>query len=102
MNYEIVFYDEALFDLRDAVLWYNSELNGLGDNFEKEFYSSLELLAKGPKHYQIRYKDIRVFWMKRFPYGIHYCLDTNIIVISAVVYAGRNPDIWQLRINDED
>jgi len=98
MNYEIAFYDEALIDLRDAILWYNSELEGLGQDLETQFYNALPIIAKGPNHYQIRYLNCRVFWLKRFPYGIHYFVDNNLIVITALVHSGRNPDTWHERL----
>ena len=47
-----------------------------------------------------RYKNIRIAHPKTFPYAIHYYIDdaAGYIVIVAIVYAARNPDVSQGRI----
>ena len=56
--------------------------------------------AKTPTAYAIRYKNVRIAYQAVFPYAIHFYIDEqqNIIVITAIVFAGRDPDFAKSRI----
>jgi hypothetical protein len=42
-------------DIYNSSLWYNEQLDGLGDDFTKEVFASLKRIEKTPLHYQIRF-----------------------------------------------
>ena len=50
---------------------------------------------------QIKYKNVRQYIIKRFPYNIFYIIDGNNTVIIAVLYAGQNPDLIKKRRIDK-
>lgn len=52
-----------------------------------------------PKAVATRYDDIRTAVLDTFPYIIHFTIDDHkkLVVISAVLSASRDPNIWKER-----
>ena len=90
--------DEAYLDILDAHVWYNTLAKGLGDEFEQHLEKELNRLLKNPKLFQNKYKNIRVAYLEKFPYGIHYLIDENILKVVAVFHTSRNPQNWEDRL----
>jgi len=97
-KYLLLLSDEAYFDIIDAFLWYETIREGLGKDFELCLEAELNRILNNPKSFQIKYKKIRVAYVERFPFGIHYLLDTNTIKIIAVFHTGRDPENWDERL----
>lgn len=70
-KYSVVISDEALSDILDAFLWYQSVRIGLQYDFELCLEASINHIANNPLQFQERHKKIRVAYIERFPYGIH-------------------------------
>lgn len=60
----------------------------------------MEYIGKNPYHFQTKYKEIRVSYTIRFPYGIYYLINESKkqIVIIGVFHNKQNPAIAQKRI----
>jgi plasmid stabilization system protein ParE len=86
-------------DLSDASKWYEQQQKGLGKRFLREVKEAINAISKNPLIYQVRYDDIRIYFTKLFPYGIHYrhVANKNEIHVIAVFHTSRNSDIWELR-----
>jgi toxin ParE1/3/4 len=97
MVYELIISQTAETDLREAFLWYESQQVNLGFIFEKYFSKAIEKIQKKPLQTQIRYKEIRVAFLKKFPFGIHFTIIANQILIIAVFHTSLNPDKWNNR-----
>ncbi len=54
-------------------------------------------IQKNPLKIQIRYEQIRVSFLKKFPYGIHFNVTENIILIIAVFHTAVDPKKWVKR-----
>ena len=98
LKYSLIFSDEAYFDILDAYLWYESVRKGLGNDFELCLEAEIKLLICNPLQYQVQYKKIRIAFIERFPYGIHYVIDQSFIKVIAVFHTARNPQNWDDRI----
>ncbi len=97
-QYSLIISDEAYFDILDAYLWYNALRNGLGDDFEQYLEKELLRLLDHPEQFQIKYKNIRVSYLEKFPYGIHYFVEESFIKVAAVFHTSRNPQNWKNRL----
>lgn len=84
-------------DLKEVALWYNRASEGLGIIFLKEIRKEVNQIVKNPLAYEIRYATIRIAFLSKFPYGIHfeYLEKENQINILAVFHTSRNPEIWK-------
>ena len=86
-------------DLKEAALWYNRARSGLGKVFLKEVKAEVNQIVKNPLAYEVRYANIRIAFVNKFPYGIHfeYHGREKQVIILAVFHTSRNPDIWEKR-----
>ena len=97
MSHTLDISEAAEKDLRDAFLWYEKESPGLGDKFEKQIDSAIQYIQKNPLKVQVKYKDVRVDFIKKFPFGIHFTVSEKIITVIAVFHTAENPDKWNNR-----
>jgi hypothetical protein len=73
------------------------EREGLGDDFLSELERSQELIKANPYHYQVRYKEVRMLKIKRYPICLHYTIKEESIIVHAVLNTDRDPGIWKKR-----
>lgn len=81
MKYKISVKDEAELDLLEAFDWYETEKPGLGNEFLNELDKCIVHLENNPLQYQIIYKNVRRILLQRFPFGVFYLVETNIVHI---------------------
>ena len=83
----IQFVEEALLDIESIILWYEEKRMGLSFDFELCLEVGLAEISRNPKAFQKRYKEVKILFISRFPYGIHYIFkDNTIIVIRSISY----------------
>ena len=95
MPYTITIAEAVENDIRQAYLWYEEQKRSLGDTFEKQISKAIDSIQDNPLRNQIRYSNIRVFFLKKFPYGIHFNVSGKHILIVAVFHTSQNPDKWK-------
>ena len=96
--YRLLISDESRLDIFDAFLWYESCGEGLGVDFELCLEAGFEYIQHNPLLSQKRYKKLRIHFIKRFPYGIHYLFDGNDIKVFGVFHTSRDPKNWSKRL----
>lgn len=85
------FMKEALFDIEEIVLWYENIRDGLSYDFELCLEIGLAEITRNPQSFQKRYKTVKIIFIKRFPYGIHYIIKENEIIIVGAFHTSRSP-----------
>jgi toxin ParE1/3/4 len=95
----LVFIKEALFDVEEIVLWYEEHREGLSYDFELCLEVGLHEIHRNPQAFQKRYKSVKIRFIQRFPYGIHYIVEENKIIVLGVFHTSRSPKNWFKRIN---
>lgn len=85
--------DTALNDLQDAVDYYNTQQQGLGNRFFTLFEHTTQILELNP-YFQVRFDNIRSLPLRKFPYSIYFDVDqqTNTINIYGIIHQAINPD----------
>lgn len=96
--YKIQFVKEALFDIEDIVLWYEEQRIGLSYDFELCLEAGVDVILRNPDAFQKKYRNIKVRFISRFPYGIHYRFEKNEIVVIGVFHTSRSPKNWSKRL----
>jgi toxin ParE1/3/4 len=96
--YTISFTKEALYDIEYIVLWYEEQRVGLSFDFELCLEAGLAEVVRNPENFQKRYKKVQIRFISRFPYGIHYVVKENTIVIIAVFHTSLSPKNWSKRV----
>ena len=101
MGYRLRILDSAVLDIADATEHYELVRKGLSIDFElclEEGYTDILNLPLG---YQIRYRDVRIKFIRRYPYGIHYLVEERQITVIAVFHTSKSPRNWFNRLNEE-
>jgi plasmid stabilization system protein ParE len=96
MNY--CFHPEAEREMQDSINYYEGCQEGLGYEFAREVYKSIESIREYPKAWPLFEDDIRRRLIHRFPYCILYSEETNEIYILAIMHLNRAPDYWKTRL----
>ena len=98
MAYQLRLSDESRLDIIDAYSWYELQREGLGKDFELCLEAGLHELTRNPMVSQTKYKEIRIYYIRRFPYGIHYLVERNKISVFGIFHTSRNPNSWDERL----
>ncbi|MDP2896237.1 MAG: type II toxin-antitoxin system RelE/ParE family toxin [bacterium] len=93
-----VFHPEAEAEFLAAIDYYEGCEPGLGYDFSIEVHSTIENILSFPKAWPILEEDIRRCLTRRFPYGVVYSQDGDVIFILAVMHLHRDPDYWKDRL----
>ncbi len=95
MDFIVTITEPAEEDLREVFLWYESKRVGLGERFKDIFENTIYSLKSNPFKFQIRYSNIRIRFLKKFPFGIHYTIVENEIIIYGVFHTSQDPSSWK-------
>ena len=97
--YAIELDDLAKGDLREAILAYEIERQGLGERFELAVHEVLGRIAGNPYQYQAVSRRHRRAAMAVFPYAIYYYVHrpTRRVLVLSVHHAKRHPKHWRRR-----
>ncbi|MCW3807165.1 type II toxin-antitoxin system RelE/ParE family toxin [Plebeiibacterium marinum] len=84
-------------DATEATLWYNTAREGLGDEFLLALEAKINAIQRNPEQFQIVYKNIRRAFTDRFPYGIFFIVEDEVIYVLSILHTSRNPKAWMKR-----
>lgn len=92
MVYKVVVSVRTQREIEHAIDYYALHSVDAPLNFIIELAEAYEILAKNP-FFRIRYKNIRVLNLKRFPYSLYYTIadDKKIIKIISCFHNSRDP-----------
>lgn len=88
-----------MFDIEAVVLWYEQQRIGLSYDFELCLEAGIEEVLRNPEAFQKRYKQVKIKFISRFPYGIHYIFIENEITVIGVFHTSRSPKNWSKRLH---
>ena len=97
MDHSLLIRPEAQADLDEAYHWYEQQREGLGSDFLLCVEEALEKIRRTPGLYPLVYKELRRMLIRRFPYGLFYLVEEEMIVVVAVFHARRDPKQWESR-----
>ncbi len=89
---------EALLDFEDIILWYEDQREGLSYDFELCLEAGLSEISRTPLAFQKKYKNVKVVFIQRFPYGIHYIINPDKIIVIGIFHTSRSPKNWSSRL----
>ncbi|MBN1768072.1 MAG: type II toxin-antitoxin system RelE/ParE family toxin [Prolixibacteraceae bacterium] len=95
--YKLIIKTFAELDAIDAANWYNDKREGLGEEFVLALDAKINAIQRNPTHFQVVYRNIRRALTERFPYGIFFIVEDEIIYVLAIQHTSRNPKIWEKR-----
>ncbi len=97
MSLNLIVRPEAEQDIKEAYVWYEDRMHGLGTQFINAVDETMSLVSTEPEIFQKVYRTLRRALIQRFPYGIFYTIGPGSIVILAVMHTARQPSKWKQR-----
>ncbi len=94
MIYSLSVTKVAKHEITEAFLWYEKKQDNLGFRFEEHISDLMENIRNNPHIFQIRYRDVRIAFLKKFPYSIHFKITGNSIIVIGVYHTSQNPKNW--------
>ncbi|MGA3266978.1 MAG: type II toxin-antitoxin system RelE/ParE family toxin [Verrucomicrobiota bacterium] len=100
MKREIIFASAAGLEFNEAILWYDDQQPGLGDEFEGEVTRVLEEIQEDPERFRLVGPTIRkARLLRRFRrYSIFFNIQPDHIGVVSVFDVSRNPDELRQRL----
>ena len=96
MNYR--FHPLAVEELINSIDYYEEKSPGLGAEFSKEIYSTIQRILHFPKAWVKISQNCRRCITQRFPYGIIYHKKEDEILILGVMQLNQKPKKFDERV----
>ena len=96
------FHPEARAEYREAAAFYEERGPGLGAAFTIEIESAIERSLAGSARWRVIEQDVRRCLAHKFPYGILYTVESDSVLIVAVMHLRRRPGYWRDRLSNEN
>ncbi len=94
MIFKYIIDEVAGAQLLEAAAWYEEKRAGLGNDLILCFEEGIETIWHSP-FLEERYRHLRLFNIKRFPYQIIYSVENDLVTVVAFFHAHRNPTVWK-------
>lgn len=94
MIYKLISSETTEKDVEKAIQWYIHINKGLAKKFISELRLAIKHIQKNPEAIEIKYNSVRIIFLKKFPYGIHYKIEQNIVYLIAVFHTSENSEKW--------
>lgn len=92
------FHPEAKEEFLDAVNYFEECRSGLGLEFSKEVFSTIQRIIHFPSAWSKFSENTRRCLTNRFPFSVIYQIAGEGIFIIAIMQLNREPDYWKKRI----
>jgi plasmid stabilization system protein ParE len=99
MSYTFVIRPAVRADIINPTNYYKNINPKLAKQFLYRLREAKAYIARTPRRFQIKYKEVPTLLLKQFPYHIHYLIDDTqkLIIILAIIHAYKNPEDYSLR-----
>lgn len=91
---DLIISADAYADLLDAAIWYETQQPGLGDVFTTAAEAIIKQIVRTPEIYAPVKGEVRRALVQRFPFSVYFKLESDRVVILAIIHASRHPDTW--------
>ncbi len=92
------FHPEALWEFEEAVQFYKKRGRTLGPRFAKEIRAIIAKIVANPDRWRNLEQDVHICRARVFPYAVLYTIESDYILIVAIVHGKRRPAYWRQRL----
>ena len=87
---KVVYLDEIRDDLVASMDWYDEIRDGLGEEFENEFYAAVSTVCDRPESIGVDRTGYRSYRLRRFTAVLYYCIKNDAIVFAGLATGGED------------
>ena len=81
-------------EMLDAARYYEEQADGLGNVFLDKINSAQKDISHNPETWPVIRAGIRRRLLHRFPFALLYRVDSDEVVVLAVMHLRRHPNYW--------
>jgi plasmid stabilization system protein ParE len=96
------FLTPAFVEAETASQFYEANRPDLGREFLDELDATIQRIIANPKAWQVLDGEIRRCRLRRFPYGVIYAIEDEIVLIVSVMHLHRNPSSWRKNLPSDE
>lgn len=89
---------EAEQEMLEAALYYQNQASGLGSDYLSAVERAIQSIEESPYTWPILEGELRRQLVRRFPFGVLYRIEPEIIIIVAVAHLRKKPGYWKKRL----
>jgi plasmid stabilization system protein ParE len=93
------FHPEALAEYEFAARHYEAHQGGLGHRFVSNAESAFQSILDVPLTWPVLEQDVRRRLTRVFPYAILYSIESDYILVLAVMHCHQQPGYWRSRVS---
>ena len=86
MAFEIAISAEANLDIKEIREYYFDVSSKILKKFNAELIQSIEKISSNPEKFQKRYQQIKIVFIEKFPFYIHYLTSSNTVFVQRVLH----------------
>jgi plasmid stabilization system protein ParE len=96
------FHPEALAEYEDAARYYAGCQEGLELRFIAAVEHVVQQIVEAPERWLVLEDDIRRCLTRVFSYAVLYSIETDYVLIIAVMHSHREPGYWRKRVANNE
>lgn len=85
-------------EFEEAVQFYQPRGRTLGRRFDHEVRATIARIVATPDRWRILEQDVRTCRVRVFPYAVLYTIETDYVLIVALMHGKRLPGYWRHRL----
>lgn len=94
MKYSLVVSQRAQLQVEKATQWFFEQTPGVEIKFLIDLEIAMDYIQKNPFKCQLRYKTIRIIFLKKFDFGIHYIVENQTVFVLSIFHTSQNSEDW--------
>ncbi len=98
MAYKLEFHPDAEAEFDEALSWYESQKEGLGQNLFNDYIAIEDRLKTMPEQFPLVMERVRRANLSQFPFSVFFVIIQTSVFVYAVFHQKRNPQDWVERL----
>jgi len=94
MTYTIYVVHRANIHIAKAIEWCKEQDEGMEIRFLKSLDTSIRYIQKNPLKSQVRYKAVRIKFLRSPKFGVHYYIKGSNIYIIGMFHTNQDSENW--------
>lgn len=91
--------EEAFWDIKEAIGYYSQISESISEKFKEQLSKGLDYIVSNPLTITLKYKIVRSYNLRSFPYQIHFIYEEERVMIVGVFHGKSNPKSWEDRLD---